>query len=110
MVKRDSELPRADSHVQSAGILTRVLNRIEKLGNKLPDPAVLFLIGMVATWILSGMLSSVTFTEIDPQRTRVTIVHSGWERFGDDRADRIAGNRRGWQALIAALQAELASS
>ena len=63
----DSKLPTANNSDQSASVLVRVLNRIEKWGNKLPDPAVLFLIGMVATWILSGFLSRVTFAELDPR-------------------------------------------
>ena len=67
MVERDPKLPRTDSIDKSVGILVRVLNRIEKMGNRLPDPAVLFLMGMVATWILSRLLSRVTFTEIDPR-------------------------------------------
>ena len=49
----------------------RMLDGIEKVGNKLPDPAVLFLIGLVITWLLSSWLSGMTFGEIDP-RTRTT--------------------------------------
>ncbi len=67
MVERDPDSPPTDSSDKSVGILVRVLNRVEKVGNKLPDPAVLFLVGMVATWILSGMFSRCTFTEIDPR-------------------------------------------
>jgi aminobenzoyl-glutamate transport protein len=35
----------------------RVLDLIEKVGNKLPDPAVLFLLALVLTWVLSALLS-----------------------------------------------------
>lgn len=47
--------------------LERILNGIEYLGNKLPDPAVLFLISMFAVWVLSLILAPVEFTEIDPR-------------------------------------------
>lgn len=48
-------------------LLVRMLDRLEWLGNKLPDPAVLFLVGMLIVWVLTGLLSGVTFTEIDPR-------------------------------------------
>ncbi len=34
----------------------RVLDGIEKVGNKLPDPAVLFLLALLATWLFSWLL------------------------------------------------------
>jgi aminobenzoyl-glutamate transport protein len=40
---------------------------VEWLGNKLPDPAVLFLIALAATWIVSAVLAPVQFTEQDPR-------------------------------------------
>ncbi|MBY0527637.1 MAG: AbgT family transporter [Gemmataceae bacterium] len=46
---------------------TRMLDGIEWLGNKLPDPAALFLIALVVTWLLSAILAPVEFTEIDPR-------------------------------------------
>jgi aminobenzoyl-glutamate transport protein len=67
MAEPHPDSPDANANDKSAGILVRTLNLIERLGNKLPDPAVLFLIGLVATWILSGLLSRITFTEIDPR-------------------------------------------
>jgi len=48
-------------------LLQRALDVVERVGNKLPDPAVLFVIGLVATWLLSKALSGVEFTEIDPR-------------------------------------------
>jgi aminobenzoyl-glutamate transport protein len=49
------------------GLITRVLKAIEFAGNKLPDPAVLFLILLVATWILSHFLAPIEFTEVNPK-------------------------------------------
>lgn len=45
------------------GFVLRFLNGIEWLGNKLPDPAVLFVIGIMVVWILSAFFSQFTFTE-----------------------------------------------
>jgi aminobenzoyl-glutamate transport protein len=45
----------------------RLLNAIEWLGNKLPDPALLFFLVLLATWLASALLAPVTFAEIDPQ-------------------------------------------
>ncbi|MCP3977310.1 MAG: hypothetical protein GY720_22705, partial [bacterium] len=42
--------------------LNRALDWIEVAGNKLPDPAVLFLILMIATWIVSAILAPIEFT------------------------------------------------
>ena len=47
--------------------ITRALDWVEVVGNKLPDPAVLFLIGLIVTWIASWLLAGVQFTEIDPR-------------------------------------------
>ncbi len=47
-------------------LVIRVLDQIEWLGNKLPDPAILFLIGMILTWLLSAWLSTITFSETIP--------------------------------------------
>lgn len=44
-----------------------MLDWIEWLGNKLPDPAVLFLFALVLTWILSAFLAQVEFSDIDPR-------------------------------------------
>ena len=48
------------------GLIARWLDRLEWMGNKLPDPAVLFLIGLILTWVLSYWLSGVQFTETKP--------------------------------------------
>ncbi|BDY05023.1 AbgT family transporter [Ferrimonas sp. YFM] len=58
----------------SRGGLTRVLDGIETVGNKLPDPAMLFLILMVLVWAVSAALSSVSFTEIDPRSGSAVVI------------------------------------
>lgn len=47
--------------------LARSLDVIERAGNRLPDPAVLFLILMVLAWVVSNVLARLTFVEIDPR-------------------------------------------
>lgn len=47
--------------------LNRALNFVEVAGNKLPDPAILFFILLILTWVASAVLAPVQFTEIDPR-------------------------------------------
>lgn len=54
------------------GWMNRALNTIEVVGNKLPDPAVLFALLMGFVWLLSWLLSGVSFAEVNP-RTGETI-------------------------------------
>jgi aminobenzoyl-glutamate transport protein len=48
------------------------LDRIERLGNRLPDPAILFVCVLVLTWGASAILAPVEFAELDP-RTKQPI-------------------------------------
>lgn len=50
-----------------SGWLDRFLNGIERAGNTLPDPAILFVIALVLVWLLSALLAPVLFAEIDPR-------------------------------------------
>src|SRR5438552_15963645 len=45
----------------------RALDAVEWLGNKLPDPAALFLLALILTWIASTCLAAISFSEIDPR-------------------------------------------
>ena len=45
----------------------KILDWIEKSGNFLPDPAILFLAGLLIVWFLSAIFSGFTFLEIDPR-------------------------------------------
>ncbi len=55
------------------GALAKTLDAIERIGNRLPDPAMLFLILLAVVALLSTWLSTLSFNEIDP-RTREAIV------------------------------------
>ncbi|MCC5878894.1 MAG: AbgT family transporter [Idiomarina sp.] len=48
------------------GLLNRILNRVEVIGNKLPDPAVMFAGLILIVWILSLILSKLSFTDTHP--------------------------------------------
>lgn len=48
-------------------ISTKILDWIEKAGNFLPDPAILFFVLLIVVWILSAFFSGITFSEIDPR-------------------------------------------
>ena len=52
---------------ENKGLLDRFLNVIEVAGNKLPDPAILFLLLMLIVWAFSALLSLVTFDTMDPR-------------------------------------------
>lgn len=47
-------------------LLNRVLDKVEKVGNKLPDPAVMFFGLLIIVWVLSWALSGVNFDAIHP--------------------------------------------
>ena len=45
----------------------RLLDWVERTGNRLPDPAILFLILLGVVWLLSWALSGVSFEVLDPR-------------------------------------------
>ena len=52
------------------------LGTVERVGNKLPDPAVLFIALLFIVWILSWLLSYVTFDVIDPRSSTPLVVNN----------------------------------
>ena len=58
----------------SRGINQRFLNGIERAGNRLPDPAVLFIALLFVVWVLSWLLSYFTFGAIDPRTGEAVVV------------------------------------
>ena len=69
-----SDKPNSNAADAPKGFIVKALDRLEWLGNKLPDPAVLFLIGLFITWALSWWLSGMTFTETKPGATEPVKV------------------------------------
>ena len=60
-------MPTTAHDQRPAPALDRFLNGIERTGNKLPDPAILFVILLLIVWVASALLAPVQFTEIDPR-------------------------------------------
>jgi aminobenzoyl-glutamate transport protein len=56
-----------DTQNKPKGVIAKFLDIIEKVGNKLPDPAILFFSLLIIVWVLSALFSPMTFTEIDPR-------------------------------------------
>lgn len=50
-----------------ASRLDRALAAVERVGNRLPDPAMLFLLLLLVVWGLSWLLSGVSFEVVDPR-------------------------------------------
>jgi len=59
--------PMPESAPVRRSFVTRFLDGVERLGNKLPDPAMLFLIAMIIVWLLSALFSTMQFSEVNPR-------------------------------------------
>jgi aminobenzoyl-glutamate transport protein len=57
---------------QSAGFL----GTVERIGNKLPDPAMLFVGLLFVVWLLSWALSYVSFDVIDPRSGEALVINN----------------------------------
>jgi len=55
---------------------TRVLASVERVGNKLPDPAVLFIVLLFVVWVLSWLLSYVSFNVVDPRTQEALVINN----------------------------------
>ena len=56
--------------------LDRFLQVVEIAGNRLPDPAVLFVLALFTVWVVSALLAPVAFTDIDPRSGKPIQVQS----------------------------------
>ena len=61
---------------QNATWVTRALDKVERVGNKLPDPAIIFFVCLVIVWGLSALLSNFTFSAIDPRTGEAVVVNN----------------------------------
>lgn len=58
------------------GVLGRFLDVVERVGNKLPDPAILFFLLLIIVWVLSALLAPFDFGETDPRTgEELTVVN-----------------------------------
>ncbi|MDQ3115718.1 MAG: AbgT family transporter [Verrucomicrobiota bacterium] len=67
---KESPHPKESASAKSPRFVDRALNTIERVGNKLPDPAALFFILLLVVWVLSALLASTQFAEIDPRTSQ----------------------------------------
>jgi aminobenzoyl-glutamate transport protein len=59
-----------------SAFVQRFLNAVEWAGNKLPDPAFLFVWAMLLTMVSSLLLANVEFTDVDPRSGEpITVVN-----------------------------------
>lgn len=56
------------------GLNQRLLDSIERAGNRLPDPAVLFVALLFVVWVLSWLLSYLTFATVDPRTGEAVVI------------------------------------
>jgi para-aminobenzoyl-glutamate transporter family len=54
----------------------RALDKVERIGNKLPDPAIIFFMCLVIIWALSAIFSNFTFSAIDPRTGEAVVVNN----------------------------------
>jgi hypothetical protein len=58
----------SDSAAAPSGArLARALDAIERVGNRLPDPALLFFLLLIVVWVLSALLAQFAYQHIDPR-------------------------------------------
>jgi len=68
----DSRVPAS----RRATTFDRLLNLVEVTGNRLPDPALLFVYALGLVWIVSAVLAPVAFHAIDPRNGEPLRVQS----------------------------------
>ena len=59
---------------EQSGLAYRFLASVERIGNKLPDPAVLFIALLFIVWVLSWLMSYLTFGIIDPRSGEPIVI------------------------------------
>jgi para-aminobenzoyl-glutamate transporter family len=64
--KESNNVDKDEVKKEKTSLFNKFLNFIEKSGNKLPDPAMLFFLLLVFVWIMSAVLSPIDFGETHP--------------------------------------------
>lgn len=57
-------------------LTARILTAVERAGNRLPDPAVLFIVLLFAVWVLSWLLSYFAFDVTDPRSGEALVINN----------------------------------
>jgi aminobenzoyl-glutamate transport protein len=61
---------------EANSLTSRMLASVERVGNKLPDPAMLFVGLLVIVWVLSWLLSMVSLEVIDPRSGEALVINN----------------------------------
>jgi aminobenzoyl-glutamate transport protein len=64
----------SESEMPKLGFTQRALEAVERIGNKLPDPAVLFIALLFIVWLLSWLLSYIEYNVIDPRSGEPLVI------------------------------------
>ncbi|MFM7055484.1 MAG: AbgT family transporter [Planctomycetota bacterium] len=83
-------------------LVQRFLNAIEWAGNKLPDPAFLFVWAILITMLASRWLAPVQFSEVDPRKAAAALAASATTSPGDDQRIQVIDQTSG-AALVGLL-------
>lgn len=62
--------------VNQSSWATRALDKVERVGNKLPDPAMIFFFCLLIVWGLSALLSQFSFDTLDPRTGQAVVVNN----------------------------------
>ena len=57
-------------------LMNRFLDVVERAGNKLPDPALLFFYGLVLVWALSALLSMMEVSAVNPSSGQTVVANN----------------------------------
>jgi aminobenzoyl-glutamate transport protein len=55
---------------------TRALDKVEVVGNKLPDPAIIFFFCLVVVWVLSALMSQFSWDALDPRTGQAVVINN----------------------------------
>ena len=56
--------------------VTRALDKVEVVGNKLPDPAIIFFLCLIIVWVLSAIMSQFAWDALDPRTGEALVVQN----------------------------------
>src|SRR5690606_34542986 len=73
---RGSSMSQPAAAAMHRGIVSRALDAVGRAASRLPDPAVLLLLLMLAVWGVSALLANVQFEQVDPRTGEALVIHN----------------------------------
>ncbi len=68
--------PMPSAQSSQSGALNRFLNIVERAGNRLPDPAIMFLYATLMVWVASLAFSMMSFDLINPRTGEAIVINN----------------------------------